>query len=72
MKEEETTDINDDDDELPEYMAENMISVSFGDVSLSIGGDASLGELEDRIFRIIDRLDGRFCCKSSFHERDVV
>lgn len=45
MKEEETKDINDDDDELPEYMAENMISVSFGDVAVSIGGDASLGDL---------------------------
>jgi hypothetical protein len=72
MKEDEKKDINGGEDELPEYAAENMISIAFGDFAVTVGGDAPLGELEDRLFRIIDRMDGRFCCKSRLHERDVV
>ena len=61
-----------DQDEMPEFMAENMISIAFGEVSVSIGGDASFDGLEDRLFKIIDRMDGRFGCKSVSHEHDVV
>jgi hypothetical protein len=72
MKEEEIKDIDGGDEELPEFMAENIISIAFGDVSVSVGGDASFDELENRLFGIIDRMDKRFGCNKNSHEHDVV
>ncbi len=72
MKKEEITDANGGDDEMPEFMAENIISIAFGDVSVSVGGDATFDELENRLFRIIDRMDKRFACNSVPHGHDVV
>ena len=60
-----------DQDEIIELSAENIISIAFGDVSISIGGDASLDELENRLFGIIDRMDKRFGCNSIPHGHDV-
>lgn len=37
----------------------NEITVSWGDVSVTVSGDQSLDDIEDRVFRIIDRLDER-------------
>lgn len=68
----EEEDITDGDDEIIELSAENMISITFGDVSVSIGGDATFDELEKRLFGIIDRMDKRFGCKSISHGHDVV
>ena len=72
MKKEEITDANGGDDEMPEFMAENIISIAFGDVSVSVGGDATFDELENRLFGIIDRMDKRFGCNSVSHGHDVV
>ncbi len=72
MKKEEITDANGGDDEMPEFMAENIISIAFGDVSVSVGGDATFDELENRLFGIIDRMDKRFGCNSIPHGHDVV
>jgi hypothetical protein len=72
MKEEEIKDIDGGDEEIIELSAENIISIAFGDVSVSIGGDASFDELENRLFGIIDRMDRRFGCNSTSHGHDVV
>lgn len=37
----------------------NEITITWGDVSVTVSGDQSLDEIEERVFRIIDRLDER-------------
>lgn len=42
-----------DQDEITEFSAENIISIAFGEVSVSIGGDAPFDEIESRLFNLV-------------------
>lgn len=57
----------DGDTDLIEVLLDNHISVTLGDLTIAVSGCESFDDLEQRLFRLIDRLDERMNSKPPHH-----